>query len=151
VRRRRVRALGVRPVFPVHHRGGVLPARVSARALRPEPLAQAAWRQARTAAGRELASGARAARYARRIWRGVTVDTTVQPKNITFPTDAKLLHAAIRALARLARKHGLALAAVLCADRQTRGNDGGTLAHAKQFDRQSRIAHFAHPIGAHHP
>jgi hypothetical protein len=26
----------------------------------------------------------------------VTVDTTVQPKNISFPTDAKLLHAAIR-------------------------------------------------------
>src|SRR5437762_7938626 len=28
----------------------------------------------------------------------VTVDTTVQPKAITFPTDAKLLHAAIRGL-----------------------------------------------------
>jgi IS5 family transposase len=27
----------------------------------------------------------------------VTIDTTVQPKNISFPTDAKLLHAAIRA------------------------------------------------------
>jgi IS5 family transposase len=26
----------------------------------------------------------------------VTVDTTVQPKSITFPTDAKLVHAAIR-------------------------------------------------------
>ncbi len=26
----------------------------------------------------------------------ITVDTTVQPKNITFPTDAKLLHAAIK-------------------------------------------------------
>ena len=26
----------------------------------------------------------------------VTVDTTVQPKDITFPTDAKLLHAAIK-------------------------------------------------------
>jgi IS5 family transposase len=26
----------------------------------------------------------------------VTVDTTVQPKNITFPTDAKLLHAAVK-------------------------------------------------------
>jgi hypothetical protein len=26
----------------------------------------------------------------------VTVDTTVQPKAITFPTDAKLLHAAIK-------------------------------------------------------
>src|SRR5258706_14720279 len=39
----------------------------------------------------------------------VTVDTTVQPKNITFPTDAKLLHAAIKGLNRLAKKHGLRL------------------------------------------
>ena len=31
----------------------------------------------------------------------VTVDTTVQPKAITFPTDAKLLHAAIKGLNRL--------------------------------------------------
>ena len=36
----------------------------------------------------------------------VTVDTTVQPKNVTFPTDAKLLHAAINGLTRLAKKHG---------------------------------------------
>jgi IS5 family transposase len=33
----------------------------------------------------------------------VTVDTTVQPKAISFATDAKLLHAAIRGLNRLAR------------------------------------------------
>src|SRR5882757_3003642 len=33
----------------------------------------------------------------------VTVDTTVQPKNVTFPTDAKLLHAAILGLNRLAK------------------------------------------------
>ena len=39
----------------------------------------------------------------------VTVDTTVQPKAITFPTDAKLLHAAIKGLNRLARKCGLQL------------------------------------------
>ena len=39
----------------------------------------------------------------------VTVDTTVQPKNITFPTDAKLLHAAIKGLNRMARKHGVRL------------------------------------------
>ncbi len=39
----------------------------------------------------------------------VTVDTTVQPKNVTFPTDAKLLHAAIRGLNRLARRHGVRL------------------------------------------
>ncbi|MBB4366872.1 hypothetical protein GGD65_007946 [Bradyrhizobium sp. CIR18] len=36
----------------------------------------------------------------------VTVDTTVQPKAITFPTDAELLHAAIKGLNRLARRHG---------------------------------------------
>jgi Transposase domain (DUF772). len=39
----------------------------------------------------------------------VTVDTTVQPKNIAFPTDAKLLHAAIKGLNRLARRHGVRL------------------------------------------
>src|SRR6476469_7760700 len=39
----------------------------------------------------------------------VTVDTTVQPKAITFPTDAKLLHAAIKGLNRLARKHSVRL------------------------------------------
>ncbi|MCA1394577.1 hypothetical protein I6F33_36865 [Bradyrhizobium sp. BRP20] len=31
----------------------------------------------------------------------------MQPKAITFPTDAKLLHAAIKGLNRLARKHGI--------------------------------------------
>ncbi len=39
----------------------------------------------------------------------VTVDTTVQPKSITFPTDAKLLHAAIKGLIRLARRQGVRL------------------------------------------
>jgi IS5 family transposase len=39
----------------------------------------------------------------------VTVDTTVQPKAITFPTDAKLLHAAIKGLNRLATGHGIRL------------------------------------------
>jgi IS5 family transposase len=39
----------------------------------------------------------------------ITVDTTVQPKAITFPTDAKLLHAAIKGLNRLARKHAVQL------------------------------------------
>src|SRR3974377_1816442 len=37
----------------------------------------------------------------------VTVDTTVQPKAITFPTDGKLLHAAIKGLNRLAPTHHL--------------------------------------------
>ena len=47
-------ALGLRPVLPVLHRRGVLPACVPARTLRPEPLEEAPPRQARTSAGREL-------------------------------------------------------------------------------------------------
>jgi IS5 family transposase len=39
----------------------------------------------------------------------VTVDTTVQPKNVTFPTDAKLLETAIQQLGKLAKAHGVAL------------------------------------------
>ncbi len=39
----------------------------------------------------------------------VTVDTTVQPKAISFPTDAKQLHAAIKGLNWLAKKHGVRL------------------------------------------
>ena len=39
----------------------------------------------------------------------VTVDTTVQPKNVTHPTDTKLMHKAIVMLGALARKHGVKL------------------------------------------
>jgi transposase, IS5 family len=51
----------------------------------------------------------RLARCGPRTWACVTVDTTVQPKAITFPTDAKLLHAAIKGLNRLANTHGVRL------------------------------------------
>ena len=56
--------------------------------------------------------------------RRVTVDTTVQPKAISFPTDAKLLHAAIKGLSRLARKRAAMMA--------------GRYAHAQQFNRHRR-------------
>ena len=39
----------------------------------------------------------------------VSVDTTVQPKNVTFPTDAKLLEVAIRQLGKLAKAHEVPL------------------------------------------
>jgi IS5 family transposase len=41
--------------------------------------------------------------------RRVIVDTTVQPKNVMFPTDAKLIHRARERLVRLARQAGLDL------------------------------------------
>jgi IS5 family transposase len=68
----------------------------------------------------------------------VTVDTTVQPKNITFPTDAKLLHAAIKGLNRLARKHGLRLRQSYLRIAKHAAMMAGRYAHAKQFNRHRR-------------
>jgi IS5 family transposase len=68
----------------------------------------------------------------------VIVDTTVQPKNVMFPTDAKLLNRAREKLVRLAQLTGVAL-------RQSYARVGKfTLikhqryAHAKQFKRARR-------------
>lgn len=70
--------------------------------------------------------------------RQVIVDTTVQPKNVMFPTDAKLIHRARERLVRLAKQAGLDL-------RQTYVRVGKLAlikhqryAHAKQFKRASK-------------
>jgi IS5 family transposase len=68
----------------------------------------------------------------------VTVDTTVQPKAITFPTDAKLLHAAIKALNRVARKHGVRLRQSYLRIAKHAAMMAGRYAHAKQFKRHRR-------------
>jgi transposase, IS5 family len=68
----------------------------------------------------------------------VTVDTTVQPKAITFPTDAKLLHAAIRGLNRLARTHGVRLRQSYLRIAKHAAMMAGRYAHAKQFNRHRR-------------
>ncbi|SDJ80249.1 transposase, IS5 family [Bradyrhizobium sp. Rc2d] len=65
----------------------------------------------------------------------VTVDTTVQPKAITLPTDAKLVHAAIKGLNRLARKHGLKLRQSYLRIAKRAAMMAGRYAHAKQFKR----------------
>jgi IS5 family transposase len=68
----------------------------------------------------------------------VTVDTTVQPKNISFPTDAKLLHAAIRGLNRMACKHGVRLRQSYVRVAKRAAMMAGRYAHAKQFKRANR-------------
>jgi len=68
----------------------------------------------------------------------VTVDTTVQPKAITFPTDAKLLHAAIRGLNRLASKYGVRLRQSYLRIAKRAVMMAGRYAHAKQFKRHHR-------------
>ena len=71
-------------------------------------------------------------------FRQVIVDTTVQEKAITFPTDAKLMHRARERLVRLAQKHGVRL-------RQSYARVGKIAliqhqryAHAKQFKRANK-------------
>lgn len=68
----------------------------------------------------------------------VIVDTTVQPKNVTFPTDAKLLNRAREKLVSLAKLRGVTL-------RQSYTRVGKfaliqhqRYAHAKQFNRANR-------------
>ena len=68
----------------------------------------------------------------------VTVDTTVQPKNISFPTDAKLLHAAINGLNRIAKKHGVRLRQSYIRIAKRAAMMAGRYAHAKQFNRHRR-------------
>ena len=68
----------------------------------------------------------------------VIIDTTVQPKNVMFPTDARLLNRAREILVRLAKRHGVKL-------RQSYARVGKfalikhqRYAHAKQFKRANR-------------
>src|SRR4249919_2979491 len=80
------------------------------------------------------ASGALRTRDLKRV----TVDTTVQPKAITFPTDAKLLHAAIKGLNRLASKCGVRLRQSYLRIAKRAAMMAGRYAHAKQFNRHHR-------------
>src|SRR5258707_4636770 len=75
----------------------------------------------------------------------VTVDTTVQPKNITFPTDAKLLHAAIRGLNRLANKHGVQLRQSYLRIAKRAAMMAGRHAQAHQFQRHHRQPRILRP------
>jgi len=72
----------------------------------------------------------------------VTVDTTVQPKNVAFPTDAKLLHAAIKGLNRLARRHDVQLRQSYLRVAKRAAMMAGRYAHAKQFNRHHRELRF---------
>src|SRR5262249_47277014 len=60
------------------------------------------------------------------------------PKDITFPTDAKLLHAAIKGLTRLARKRGVRLRQSYVRIAKRAAMMAGRYAHAKQFNRHRR-------------
>jgi IS5 family transposase len=56
-----------------------------------------------------LATAQRAGAAEPKHFERVTIDTTVQPKAVTHPTDSKLLHRGLEILGRIARRHGIAL------------------------------------------
>jgi IS5 family transposase len=70
--------------------------------------------------------------------RQVIVDTTVQPKNVMFPTDAKLIHRARERLVRLARKTGLNLRQSYVRVGKLALIKHQRYAHAKQFKRANK-------------
>ena len=72
----------------------------------------------------------------------VVVDTTVQPKAIAFPTDARLLHKAIVRLGRLAKVHDVSLRQSYVRLAKRAALMAGRYAHAKQFKRHNRELRF---------
>jgi IS5 family transposase len=68
----------------------------------------------------------------------VTIDTTVQEKNITYPTDAKLLHTAVRKLAQAAAERGVRLRQSYRRVAKRAAVKVSRYAHAKQFRRMRR-------------
>jgi IS5 family transposase len=70
--------------------------------------------------------------------RQVIVDTTVQPKNVMFPTDAKLIHRARERLVKLAKKAGLDLRQSYVRVGKRALIKHQRYAHAKQFKRANR-------------
>ncbi len=69
----------------------------------------------------------------------ITVDTTVQEKNITFPTDSKLLNKARMNLVKTAKKHNIKLRQNYNRKCKTYTLMAGRYAHAKQFKRMQRM------------
>jgi len=74
----------------------------------------------------------------RRDLQRINVDTTVQEKNITFPTDSKLLYKAILKLGVAARKRGLRLRQSYVRVGKEAAVKAGRYAHARQYKRMRK-------------
>lgn len=68
----------------------------------------------------------------------VVVDTTVQEKNITFPTDSKLLSRAIIKLGKYAKRHGITLRQSYARKAKRTARKASAYAAARQFGRLKR-------------
>jgi len=68
----------------------------------------------------------------------VNVDTTVQEKNVTFPTDSKPLHKVVMKLVNAARSRGIRLRQSYVRVGKKAAIKAGSYAHAKQYKRMRR-------------
>ena len=68
----------------------------------------------------------------------VSIDTTVQPKAITHPTDSRLYWKALQILVRQAKRHGIALRQSHTRLAKAAMVRAGRYAHARQFRRMRR-------------
>jgi IS5 family transposase len=72
----------------------------------------------------------------------VTVDTTVQPKAVAHPTDARLMHRALEKLVKLARREGVKLRQSYVRVAKRAAIMIGRYSHAHQFKRMRRELRF---------
>jgi transposase, IS5 family len=72
----------------------------------------------------------------------VAVDTTVQPKAVAHPTDARLMHRALEKLVKLARRHGVELRQSYLRVAKRAAIMVGRYSHAHQFKRARRMLKF---------
>ncbi len=72
----------------------------------------------------------------------VVVDTTVQPKNVAHPTDARLTHEAIVKLVAFAKRHGIELRQSYRRLAKRAAIMVGRYSHAHQFKRANRELKF---------
>jgi IS5 family transposase len=80
-----------------------------------DPSLMSRWRQLAGESGMEcllqetIAAALRMGAIGKKSLKNVNIDTTVQEKAITYPTDAKLYHAMLRKLVKMAKKSGIPL------------------------------------------
>lgn len=71
-------------------------------------------------------------------FKRVNVDTTVQEKNITYPTDAKLLHKGIELLCRYSRAKGIKLRQTYSRLSQQALRDSSRYAHCRKYKKSQK-------------
>ena len=86
-----------------------------------------------------IKSGLKTKTITKRSIKKVNVDTTVQEKNITFPTDVKLYYSLIRHLVRRAKGHGVSMKQTYERSGKTLLRRHGGYVHAKQMKRAKRV------------